>query len=282
MLVVACGPAARKDGGDDDDSGAPDATAIVGDGSNGDCANGTELVYTIDQAGARFARFDPQTKMFEDLGALSCPATGGALPFSMSVDRAGFAWVLYNNGELFKVSVNNLAGCTKTAWTTQQGLRVFGMGFSTDVAGGSSETLYIGGGQTQTQSSYTLAKLDLQSLTATPVGSQTQLPEMTGTGNAELWGFMPEATTARIVKFDKTTGAALTTYTRNELAGTGSGYAFAHWGGDFWVFLYKSGQASTTVYQIDGATGALEGMTPATGRTIVGAGVSTCAPVVVF
>lgn len=277
-VVSACGPAARPNDGDDDDDGGPDS----GMTSNDDCADGTELIYTIDQFNYRLSQFDPKTKAFTDLGSLSCPSTMGGTPFSMSVDRAGFAWVLYNSGELFEVPINNLAGCTKTTWTAQAGLKVFGMGFSSDAAGSTSETLFVGGGMTQTQASYTLAKLNLASMTATPVGTQTQLPEMTGTGNAELWGFMPEATTARVVKFDKATGAALTTYTLPQLGGTGTGYAFAHWGGDFWVFLIKSGEPSTTVYQIDGMTGVLEGTTPTTGRTIVGAGVSTCAPVVVL
>ena len=193
--LVGCGPDAR-DSGDDDGTG---------DGGNGDganangCADGTELVYTIDQLDQRLSRFDPRTKTFEDLGQLSCPTQGGATPFSMSVARDGTAWVLYNSGELFTVPIGTLA-CTKTAWNPPTNLKVFGMGFSTDVAGGSSETLFIGGGRDQQQSSYTLARFDTTALTATPIGSQPQLPEMTGTGNAELWGFFPDATTPRVVE----------------------------------------------------------------------------------
>jgi hypothetical protein len=65
------------------------------------------------------------------------------------------------------------------------------------------------------------------------------------------------------------------------LAGTMTGYAFAHWGGDYWVFLLKNGESATTVYQIDGGTGAITSTTPTGNRTIVGAGVSTCAPTVI-
>ena len=279
VITSACGPAPRPaNGGDDDDDDGSDA----GNNPNGDCADATELIYTIDQFNYRLSRFDPSTKMFADLGSLACPSTMGGTPFSMSVDRTGNAWVLYNSGELFKAPISNVTACTKTTWASQAGLRVFGMGFSTDAAGGSSETLWVGGGQTQTQAQYTLAKMDLASMTATPVGTQTQLPEMTGTGNAELWGFMPSATDARIVKFDKQNGAALTTFNEPTLAGSMTGYAFAHWGGDFWVFLIKNGEPATTVYQVDGMTGAIKGTTPTQGRTIVGAGVSTCAPVVIF
>ena len=44
----------------------------------------------------------------------------------------------------------------------------------------------------------------------------------------------------------------------------------------------KNNETSTTVYQIDGTTGAIKGTTPNTGHTIVGAGVSTCAPTMIF
>lgn len=279
VCLTACGPAPRHG---DDVAGDDDDGSDAGDDPNGDCADGTELVYTIDQFNYKVARFDPSVKTFTDLGSLSCPSSGGGTPFSMSIDRSGVAWVLYTTGELFKAPLSNLAMCTKTTWASQAGLKVFGMGFSTDVAGSSAETLWIGGGMTQMQASYTLAKLNTSSMTAVPVGMQTQLPEMTGTGNAELWGFMPSTTDARVVKFDKGTGAALLTYNVPSLAGTMTAYAFAHWGGDFWVFLRKGSETQTTVYQVNGMTGAITGMTAAPGRTIVGAGVSTCAPVVIF
>jgi hypothetical protein len=279
-LVVACGGPSPRGGDDSGDDGVDADGSDNGDGGGGNCANGTELVYTIDQFSTRISTFDPATRTFQDLGSLACPASGGATPFSMSVDRQANAWVLYNSGQLFRVELPGLQ-CSPTTWASQAGLFVFGMGFATDVAGGSTEKLYVGGGPNQTQTSYTLATLDLTSMTATPIGTQTQLPEMTGTGNAELWGFMPDASNARVVQFDKATGAILTNYMLPTLAGTNTGYAFAHWGGDFWVFLIKNAEPSTTVYQVDGTTGVIEGTTPTTGRTIVGAGVSTCAPVIV-
>ncbi|HEY5923463.1 MAG TPA: hypothetical protein VIV11_17405 [Kofleriaceae bacterium] len=275
-LLIACGPPARNGGGDDDDDGSG-----TDSGLNAECADGTELIYTIDQFNYRISMFNPANKTFTDLGSLSCPASGGGTPFSMSVDRQANAWVLYNNGELFKAVLPSLQ-CTKTTWAGAGGLKVFGMGFSTDEPMGSTETLYVGGGLSQTQTSYTLAKLDTISMTASPIGTQTQLPEMTGNGKAELWGFMPDATNARVVQFDKMTGAALKTYMVPTLAGTMTGYAFAHWGGDYWVFLIKNAEPSTTVYQIDGATGAITSTTPTTSRTIVGAGVSTCAPTIIL
>lgn len=281
-LVAACGPEPRgsDDGGDTDaDSDDSSIDAAIDDG----CGMGTELVYVIDQFGSRITQFNPMTKAFTDLGALTtCAVMAGASPFSMSVDRQGRAWVLYTSGELMVVEVNNGFGCSKLPWTSPNGLTVFGMGFSSDAVGSEAESLFIGGGTTQTQSTYTLARVDPITMAATVIGSQPALPEMTGNGNAELWGFMPEVSTARVVRFDKTNGTVAQAFTVPQLAGNQSAYAFAHWGGDYWVFLQKPTDANTTVYQVDGTTGAIESMTPAPGRTIVGAGVSTCAPTVVL
>lgn len=278
MLCVACS-APHRDGGDDFgtiDSGG----GTTGDGATDPCPQETKLVYVLDQFAARLSQFDPATKQFTDLGSLTCPTMFGATPFSMSVARDGHAWVLYNSGELFSVAINGLA-CTKLAWTPPSGVKVFGMGFSTDQQGGDAETLFIGGGLTQEQATYTLAAVNPATMTSSIVGTEPGLPEMTGTGNAELWGFFPDAASAKVVKFDKTNGSMITTYPEPTLAGTMTAYAFAHWGGDYWVFLLKGSETSTTVYQVDGATGQITSTTPTSGRTIVGAGVSTCAPVVI-
>jgi hypothetical protein len=276
-FVIACGPPPRNGG--DDNTGADSNGGSGDDGSNG-CASETKLVYTIDQFDNRLSQFDPSTRTFHDLGSLACPTMAGATPFSMSVDRNGFAWVLYNSGELFNVSITSLI-CAKTTWASPNNMKVFGMGFSTDQAGGTAETLFIGGGLTQTQASFTLAKIDTATLGATTIASEPALPEMTGNSNAELWGFFTNTTTAHVVQFDKATGGMIHDFPEPTLAGTNTGYAFAHWGGDYWVFLIKNAEPSTSVYQVDGVTGLIKTTTPTTGRTIVGAGVSTCAPVVI-
>src|SRR5688572_9058399 len=97
-VLIACGPPPRgndddsgDDGGGDDGSGAD---AAAGPDGGGNCADGTELVYTIDQFSARLSTFDPASRTFQDLGSLNCPG-GAATPFSMSVDRQANAWVLY-------------------------------------------------------------------------------------------------------------------------------------------------------------------------------------------
>jgi hypothetical protein len=74
----------------------------------------------------------------------------------------------------------------------------------------------------------------------------------------------------------------MTTYMLPTLQGPPMAWAFAFWGGDYWIFLAKGTETNTSVYQIDGGNGNIKSTTPAPGRLIVGAGVSTCAPVVIL
>src|SRR5690606_6149066 len=101
----------------------------------------------------------------------------------------------------------------------------------------------------------TLATLSTQTFGATPIGTVTGWPELTGTGNAELWGWFPDVSNPQVRQIDKATGSALKTYNLDMLKGQPSAWAFAFWGGDFWIFLERQNEPNTTVYQIDGGTG---------------------------
>jgi hypothetical protein len=85
-----------------------------------------------------------------------------------------------------------------------------------------------------------------------------------------------------IEQLNKSTGGAMQTFPLPALQGQPAAWAFAFFGGDFYVFLMKDLEFSTTVHQVNGTTGALTGSTPTNSRRIVGAGVSTCAPTVLF
>ena len=99
-----------------------------------------------------------------------------------------------------------------------------------------------------------------------------------GTGSGDLWGFSRNDG-SHSSRLDKTPGATPTSI-RSRRSTAGRAWAFAFHGGSFWVFLRKMSDGATTVYQINASNGQLVGSTPAAGRTIVGAGVSTCAPVI--
>lgn len=275
LVLIACGPGDRDDG-----TGGGGSGGGSGSGSgNENCSDAAKLVYVVDQNN-KFSKFDPMTKSFIDIGTLACPSSGS--PFSMGVDRNAVAWVLYTDGKIYRVDTTNVA-CTATNWTTQGSLAEFGMGFSSNTAGSTDDTLYIAGGPSALFATTSdLRTLNTQTMQSTSVGTVTGWPELTGTGNAELWGWFPDESSPRVEQINKANGAAVKTYPLGSLAGTPSAWAFAFWGGDFWIFLMKDLEVSTTVYQIDGATGGIKGTTPASGRTIVGAGVSTCAPTIIL
>jgi hypothetical protein len=117
-------------------------------------------------------------------------------------------------------------------------------------------------------------------MTATTVHTLSGWPELTGTATAELWGWFPDTTAPRIEQLDKTNGSAITTFNLSALAGTPQAWAFAFWGGDFWVFLAQDSDLNSTVYHINGTSGAIVN-SKAAPSLIVGAGVSTCAPTVI-
>lgn len=294
--LVACGPSGRGDDIGGDDMPGNDG----GSGSNQDnCSEASKLVYVVD-SNNQLSQFDPSTKMFKDLGTLTCAAGNGFRPFSMGVDRNATAYVLYVNADpvtgdplgskIFRVDTT-AAGlpCTATSFSPDPTMKEFGMGFSTEAAGGNTDKLYIAGGnEASTTSNAKLATLDVSTFATTmvPGGTIQGSPELTGNANAELWAFFPDATNPKIQGINKNTGAAIAPAPLPQaLKGEPAAWAFAFYGGDYWIFLAKrdllGGAGFTTVYQVS-PTGQLKGMTPTTSRTIVGAGVSTCAPVVIL
>ncbi|MGE0547188.1 MAG: hypothetical protein AB7O24_28260 [Kofleriaceae bacterium] len=278
-IVAACGgPAGRPDGSDPNDNEKPDAQESTIDASFDDgCKDSARLVYVLDQM-SKLSTFDPSTKTFVTLGTLDC-GTGFARPFSMGIGRDATAWVLFNDGKLFQVDPMTLQ-CTNMNWAKPLGLTQFGMGFSTDIAGGTEDSLFVAGGANATAGTMsTLATINTANMATTMVATLPDWPELTGTGSGELWAFFPTTTDTRIERLDKANGSPMTTFPLATLNGVRTSWAFAFWGGDFWVFLRRSTETETTIYQVDGVTGAIESMTPGDGRSIVGAGVSTCAPI---
>lgn len=290
LALAACGPTNRGHGNDPDAGGgggdADPGTVDSPTGTTDGCSDEAKLIYVVDK-NKTLSQFDPKTKTFNDLGLLNCPTSSA--PFSMAVARDATAWVLYDNGELYRVETKGSLPCVKSNWDPNTpGLAKFGMGFSTDQVGGTTDTLYISGGASIDDSMSNLNRLDLTSFQPTHIDYVTGWPELTGTGSAELWGFFPSETNSRIVQLSKTNGTELRTFsesTLNNPKGTGTtAWAFAFHGGSFWVFLKKYGGTNmyTKVYQFNASTGALIGQAMDTTRNIVGAGVSTCAPVIIL
>lgn len=261
------------------------------------CAAGSGLVYVVDDANELLS-FDPNNgaNTFTTIGTLSCKAasslsgwgSGPGQPFSMSVDRSGHAWVLYTSGEIFEVSTSNTASCTKTSWTVgSSGFELFGMGFVANSPGSSAETLFIAGGSAGTTGTGNIGAIDPNTMQVTTVGpfaSGQYGPELTGTGNAELYGYFPGTSSTYVAQIDTSTGQNGQSWTLPNLSGQVDAWAFAHWGGRFYIFVTTGGSGSqnSQVLLLDpthnGQVTTLKSNLP---YIIVGAGVSTCAPVAI-
>jgi hypothetical protein len=289
-LLAGCGSSAHKAGFDPGagsllGGGTSDAGDAFGDGgaSGAGCAAAATLVYVVTQENDLYS-FAPATLAFTRIGALGCSAAAGAYPFSMAVDRGATAWVNYSDGTLHRVSTAD-ATCTKTSFVPQQGFSNFGMGFSSDAPKSTSEKLFLCGfqGAAGQERGLGLAQLDVASLTVTPIGDFTgplrgNVCELTGSGDAKLFGFYV-GSPAMLADIDKASGA---TPTPKGLSGLTlsktDGFAFSFWGGDFWFYTSQStGRSQVTRFKA-ATDQSLSVVVPDTGFTIVGAGVSTCAP----
>lgn len=223
-------------------------------------------------------RFDPPALTFSVIGLLDCPATFS--PYSMAVDRSGTAWVHGQLGGLARVDTTN-AHCTTTSFApNQQGFSNFGMGFATDALGSNAETLYVSG--VAAGGVARLGRIDLAALALVPIGTYDSLSgrraELTGTGDARLFGAF-EGSPYVVAEIERASAhiASETPAQGVTSPAGGSNFAFAFWGGDFWLFVGPG--SGTTVHRhrpSDGTT--LQTVT--TPHTVVGAGVSTCAPLV--
>jgi hypothetical protein len=182
---------------------------------------------------------------------------------------------------MFRVNTADRS-CVATSFHASNAFTQFGMGFSTDVVGGTTDSLFIGGGLTVGTTS-TLAKLDTSSFTPTTLGQINGWPELTGTGDAKLWGFFPGVggATPFVAEINKTNAHLDTTFDASILGGNPEDWAFAFWGGAFWIFLKLDIDSSTEVWRMDATSGSTVNAIADTGRHIVGAGVSTCAPVTI-
>lgn len=305
LSLVACGPGARS--GVDGNITNGDGNNGNGDGNNNNpncTADGVDLIYVVDTDN-KLSSFDPKKlplnqDPFTLIGTLNCPTTmqpvepgSGVSPFSMSVDRDGTAWVLYSTGEVFKVNITN-ASCTASGYAARQSnMLLFGMGFVTDAAGSTAEKLFIGGGTSAATAGGKLGRVDTTvtppalSMLGTLRADTEQSPELTGTSEAKLYGFYPGARKAFVQEISKANGAGTGPEYNipGGLGGTANAWAFAFWGGKFYIFVTTQADIfsppMSTVRVIDRATGTATTALSNLPTPIVGAGVSTCAPVVV-
>jgi hypothetical protein len=283
------------------------AMMCTGGSCDGDsaCAEETQVIYVVDSANDLLS-FDPRhdANTFHLIGHLDCHATGtpypetgfgSAAPFSMTIDRQGRAWVLYSSGEIFLVDTAD-ASCQPTGYVNGSGgFELFGMSFVSDAAGSTAETLYLAGGDSSLYGTFAngasdLGKMNPSTFATSDLGPITaesgqRVPDLTGTGNGDLWAYFPASglfAKGAVAQLDKATRARLHTYELPAESATVDAWAFAHYGGRFYIFVTA---AKNRVLRLDpmgnGGLGKVDEVVPDSPYTISGAGVSTCAPVVV-
>ncbi len=234
-----------------------------------DCPDaGDTLVYVLGAKNELYSFFPP-TLTFKPIGTISC--TTKSTPNSMAVTRSGIAFTNFLDGELFEISTAN-AACKATPYVpNQQGWTTYGMGYA-GLADGGEELYVAGNGGTF---SLGLGTIDTTAFTLNVIAPFTPKQfdcELTGTGAGRLFGFCPFNTGAWLIEIDPATANVLSSHQLS--AGSKTSFAFAFWGGEFWIF---TGNGASTVTRYDPNTQSEANVATAP-LEIVGAGVSTCAP----
>lgn len=281
--------------GDSDTDGDSDSDGDTDD----ECADGLKLIYVVDSADI-FYSFDPENQSpaaFVQIGTGNLNCASGGQPFSMSVGRDGYAYVLFQTmlGNCVAVNkVNIETGVCEEATPFECGLNgdfpgTFGMGYVTDGPSTTQESLYVtASGQSIPAEAPALGILDVSSGQLTSTGGTLPVAgaEFTGNQLGELWGFFPQAGTPAVAEIDKVTGVMIDSVNKyydvsSVISGMPNSWAFAYWANAFYIFYKSQADPSTTVYKVDMSTGSVAPYITDTGHNIVGAGVSTCAPTVI-
>jgi hypothetical protein len=253
-----------------------------GVGGGGDnCSSEAKLVYVLSDANDLYS-FDPPAKVFTKIGTVNCNA--GMQVNSMAIDRDAVAWVNYvksdifaggdTAGSIYKVSTKNASCDPAPAVTLPSGWYRLGMGYSTNGAGDAGESLFVAG-----TDGTGLAKIENGSLLPiayfSPNAFAGQSAELTGTGDGRLFGYFT-TTPVQVAEINKVTGAVTNPKQISGLE-TPLAWAFSFWGGDFYLYAATLGNSRVSRYRP--ADGTIDNnYMPDIGFRIIGAGVSTCAP----
>ncbi len=249
-------------------SGTATSGSGTGGSGQGECGPKESDIFLISKTN-ELHRFEPKTGSLNKIGPLMCPVVGGVTPVSITVDRDEGAWVVYNDGRLYKVSTMS-AACTGSGFVpSQQGFKTFSMAFVANTPGGSPETLTIA-------NTVGIGTIDVGTLKVTPHGSfgGSQTLQLTGAAKGALFGFFPSSS-AYLSPIDPQTSTLGAHQKLDAIKTTGTS-AFAQWGGSFWFFTAPIG-TSSRIDRYDPVSKLTEPMNPSVGFEIIAAGVSTCA-----
>lgn len=298
----AKGGSAGATGGSSQDGGSGGSgggIAIDTPPDQSECGELGDFVYAVSSA-YELLRFRPKTGEFELIGKIKCPTKGGdSTPFSMAVDRNGKAWVNYTGtdaGQIFLVDTAT-AACEKSPFDRDfavgKNWKNYGMAFVSDGGGGGGEHLYLadatGFAVGNLGVDKGLARVNSETGKIEPIG-QWDNPtivkrgglDLSGRGDGKLFAFVVDGSAAGsplVAEIGKDDAKILSTATQSSLPNQINAWAFAHWGGSLYLFHASGAGANSKVskYTPGGTTTVA---VPNTKYRIVGAGVSTCAPLI--
>jgi len=253
----------------DDDAGLdadalPDVPTI--DGAPEDAAplcpdGGVSEAYLWSQGGTLYS-FDPPTLTAVPLGMVECPTT--ASPWTLSVSRDGFGYMIYEDWNIYRVDLATLA-CETTPY------QPFQLGFTGQEAiaisrGSSAERLFVYGNPA---AGPTLAVTDLTNFVLTPVGIVNPNPnafplDMQGDAFGRLFGL---SSSGQLLQIDSAT-AALMGEDQTLFTAQGSWAVMTY---NEQIYFFAGG----TIYLFDLASQALQ-MVGQVNDTIVGASAAAC------
>ena len=247
----------------------------------------TNFIYLVSDSDELYSYYPPSGSV-RAVGTIQCPnATIPSLPsashpFSMAVDRRGVAYVIFADGNLYRVSTKT-AACAFTGYNTSGDLLTrFGMGFSANAGGAGSgvESLFVAGDESLGGGNG-LASIDVvnnQQNFISPFQRWVGRMELTGSGDGRLFGFYGRTGQPGtfIGELDKRNATVVGEQAFPSL-NFGHGWAFARYAGAFYMFTTTDSDTNSMATKFDPDTGVTQ-IVQTFPQTIVGAGVSTCAP----
>ncbi len=243
-----------------------------------------ELIYLLDDRATLYS-FNPRSLPLDPvhkIAALACDAMTATN--SMAVDRYGIAWIGYHNGKVHRASIID-GRCLALGAAPRGAPTTFGMGFVADGRKATTEKLFVAGSDDEDSDDgpRSLAILDTAKTPTTwkRVGTlpkSNEHPELTGTGDGRLFAYFPSPNLGFVQELDRKTAKAMgARWTLQGASDHVIAYAFAHWAGVFYVFTSVA-EGTSSVHAIHMKTGKQELLIENLPMQVVGAGVSTCAP----
>ena len=223
-------------------AGGETTLTVGGSGGAGECAcmpgPHNELIYVLSDE-AEIWGYDPVANELSYQATVLC---SGNLPFSMSVDHLGQAWVLMaSSGLVFTVDPAVAGDCAVSPYTPHQAnFDLFGMAFAGELGGPSCPPLFVhsysgAGPFSEGLNAGQLARVDPDSGELSVLGSiHYDGGELAGTADGRLFAFAG-VNPAKLVEYDRDSAAVLSTTPLVGLSKTNAS-AFAFFAGDIYFF----------------------------------------------